>query len=150
MVFSWWRHKMPSRTSSCRWRISIRSVMPGMLRRNSLVRSGPSAIRLFAAKLGLVMPFWYGLCLLLLLTETFVMRHQAHALTLGVASAIWAMVITLTILFLVPINNRLARFENPVAAEKALREHRKWDTLHRLRVLALTTAMVMFLAAVSH
>src|SRR5579863_8528329 len=33
---------MPSRTSSCRWRISMRSVISGMLRRNSLVRIGRS------------------------------------------------------------------------------------------------------------
>jgi hypothetical protein len=46
-------------------------------------RAQMDAIRLFAAKLGLVMPFWYGLGLLLLLAETFVMRHQSHVLALG-------------------------------------------------------------------
>src|SRR6266702_8054493 len=69
------------------------------------------AIRLFAAKLGFVMPFWYGMGLLLLLTETFVSRHQSQVVMLAVASGIWAMVIVLTLLFLVPINNRLARSE---------------------------------------
>jgi uncharacterized membrane protein len=58
-------------------------------------------------------------------------------------------VILLTLLFLVPINNRLARFGNTSAREKVQRDLRKWDALHRLRVLALTTAMVIFLAAVS-
>jgi uncharacterized membrane protein len=113
-------------------------------------RAQMDAIRLFAAKLGSVMPFWYGLGLLLLLAETFVLRHQSHVLMLGLASGLWATVIILTVLFLVPINNRLARFDNTAATEKAQREHRKWDTLHRLRVLALTSAMVMFLAAVNH
>ena len=44
-VFAWRRTKIPSRTSSCRCRISIRSVIPGMLRLNSLVRIGPSVNR---------------------------------------------------------------------------------------------------------
>ena len=113
-------------------------------------RAQMDAIRLFAAKLGSVMPYWYGLGLLLLLAETFVLRHQSHVMMLGLASGLWAMVIILTVLFLVPINNHLARFDNTATTENAQREHRKWDTLHRLRVLALTTAMVMFLAAVNH
>ena len=103
------------------------------------------AIRLFAAKLGFVMPFWYGLGLLLLLVETFFLRHQPQVLLVAIASGIWALVIILSLLFLVPINNRLARFENPAAMEKAHSDHRKWDSLHRVRVLALTTAMVLFL-----
>jgi uncharacterized membrane protein len=106
------------------------------------------AIRLFAAKLGFAMPFWYGLGFLLLLTETFVSRHQSHVVMLAVASGIWAVVIILTLLFLVPINNRLARSETSAVTERALRDHRKWDTLHRWRVLALTSAMVMFLTSI--
>src|ERR1700722_5247655 len=34
-------NRIPSSTISCRWRISIRSVISGMLRLNSLVRIGP-------------------------------------------------------------------------------------------------------------
>ncbi|MGA8630974.1 MAG: hypothetical protein WB573_11530 [Terracidiphilus sp.] len=44
-VFAWRRTNIPSPTSSCRCRISIRSVIPGMLRLNSLVRIGPSVKR---------------------------------------------------------------------------------------------------------
>src|SRR5215470_2875482 len=33
--------RIPSSTISCRWRISIRSVISGMFRLNSLVRIGP-------------------------------------------------------------------------------------------------------------
>src|SRR5215472_17627245 len=64
------------------------------------------AIRLFAVKLGFVMPFWYALGLLLLLIDTFLHRHQSQVLLLALASSIWALVIILTLLFLVPINNR--------------------------------------------
>jgi uncharacterized membrane protein len=111
-------------------------------------RAQMNAIRMFAAKLGSVMPFWYGLGLLLLLAETFAMRREPNVLLLSIASGIWALVIVLSVLFLVPINNQLARFEPGSATQKAQRDHRKWDGLHRLRLLALTASMVLFLVAV--
>jgi len=40
-----WRSITPAATNSCRCRISIRSVISGMLRRSSAVRIGPSASR---------------------------------------------------------------------------------------------------------
>ena len=107
-----------------------------------------NAIRMFASKLGTVMPFWYALGLLLLLAETFAMRHDPEVVLLSVASGIWAAIIVLTLLFLVPINNQLARFEPGSATQKAQQDHRKWDRLHRLRVLALTASMVLFLVVV--
>jgi uncharacterized membrane protein len=107
------------------------------------------AIRLFAEKLGFVMPFWYAFGLVLLLAETFFRRHQPCVFLLGIACGIWVLVIVLTLLFLVPINNRLAHLESSSAFDKALSDHRKWDTLHRLRVLALTIAMVLSLIAIA-
>jgi uncharacterized membrane protein len=106
-----------------------------------------NAVRMFAATLGFVMPFWYGLGLVLLLAETFFLRHQARVLLVGFASGIWVIVIILSVLFLVPINNRLARFEDSEALEKTQNEHRRWDALHRVRVLALTTSIVLFLVS---
>jgi len=50
-------------------------------------------------------------------------------------------VIILTLLFLAPLNNRLARSENSAMIDKAQREHH----MHRVRVLALTTAMILLL-----
>jgi uncharacterized membrane protein len=108
------------------------------------------AVRLFAAKLGFVMPFWYALGLLLLLAETFFHWHQPHVLLLAIASGMWVLVIILTLLFLVPINNRLARIEDPLSFDSARSDHHKWDTLHRLRILALAIAMVMALIAIVH
>jgi uncharacterized membrane protein len=105
------------------------------------------ATRLFAAKLGFVMPLWYGVGLLLLLIETFAFRHQSQVLLLAVASGIWALVIILTLLFLVPINNRLARSQTSTMNDQTQREHRKWDAMHRVRVLALTTAMILLLVS---
>jgi Domain of unknown function (DUF1772) len=106
------------------------------------------AVRLFATKLGFVMPIWYGLGFLLLLTETFISRHDPHVAMLAAASGIWALVIVMSLLVLVPINNRLAGSETAVVTETAQRDQRKWDTLHRVRVAALTTAMVMLLTSI--
>lgn len=105
-------------------------------------------IRLFAARLGAAMPFWYVLGLLLLVVETVMLRHTAGAGLLAVASAIWALVIVLTLIFLVPINNRMAHMETTAFAGNAQREHHKWDRMHRLRVAVLSAAMVCFLVAI--
>ena len=106
------------------------------------------AIRLFAAKLGAAMPFWYGVSLLLLVAEA-VMRHGENGYLLLIAAcSIWTAVIVLTLVFLVPINNRLARVDPDAAVEPALKEHGQWDALHRWRVATLTAAMVCFLVAV--
>jgi uncharacterized membrane protein len=117
-----------------------------------LRRLGPReelrAIRLFAAKLGAAMPFWYVASLLLLVAETIVRHGETGFLLLIAAGAIWVAVIILTIFFLVPINNRLAQTDPDAAPEPALREHDRWDAMHRLRVAALTAAMICFLMAV--
>jgi uncharacterized membrane protein len=106
------------------------------------------AIRLFAAKLGAAMPVWYCISLLLLIAEAVSRHHESGYLLLIAASSIWAAVIVLTILFLVPINNRLARVDEDAAPESALKEHGRWDAMHRWRVASLTAAMVCFLIAV--
>jgi hypothetical protein len=107
-----------------------------------------AAIRLFAQRLGAAMPFWYVVSFLLLIVEA-VLRRQAPGEPLLIAAcAIWAAVIVHTLLFLVPINNRIARNEFAASPESFLREHKKWDMRHRLRVIALAVAMVCFLLAV--
>jgi uncharacterized membrane protein len=107
-----------------------------------------TAIRLFAAKLGFVMPFWYGLNLLLLVAEAVLLRHQPGFLLLDTAIAIWSVVIVLTLLFLVPIANRMARLAPDAPAAGALAEQQKWDSMHRVRVAALIAAMVLFLIGI--
>jgi uncharacterized membrane protein len=106
------------------------------------------AVQLFAGRLGTAMPFWYALNLLFLIAESVVLRHEPGASLLVAAVAIWAAVIILTLIFLVPINNRLARQQSHESPVQAHREHRRWDGLHRARVVVLGTAMVLFLVAV--
>jgi uncharacterized membrane protein len=106
------------------------------------------AVRLFAAKLGKVMPFWYSGNFLLLVIEAILLRGQPAIGMLATASAIWAAVIVLTLIFLVPINNRLARQDASLSLAQADRQHRQWDTMHRARVVALVAAFVLLLIGV--
>lgn len=106
------------------------------------------AIQLFARRLGTAMPFWYIGSLLLLIFAAFRHLHQSGFVLLGAATGIWAAIIVLTILFLVPINNRMARMDAGTFTETARREHRRWDTLHRVRVVTLVLAMVAYLAGI--
>jgi uncharacterized membrane protein len=111
-------------------------------------RARLAGIRLFAAKLGFAMPFWYVLGFLLLLAETFLFRHQPQFPYLATAAGLWAAVIVLTLIFLVPINNRLAQLAPDASARPALEEHSRWDAMHRIRIAVLIIAMTLFLIAI--
>jgi hypothetical protein len=104
------------------------------------------AVRLFARRLGKAMPFWYAGCLILLLVQIFLHMHRPGFPLLIAAAALWLAVILFSVFWLVPINNRLMEMPNLDAS--AQQAHKRWDGLHRLRVVALTVAMVLYLAAV--
>ncbi len=99
-------------------------------------------LSLLARSLGRVMPFWYGACLALLLVEMYLHRNGPGFVSLVVAVVTWSAAILFTIAALVPINNRIARL-TPLALPLGWRqEHKKWDRLHRWRILLLVVAMV--------
>jgi hypothetical protein len=108
----------------------------------------PQAIAFFAQRLGTAMPFWYGVSFLLLLAEATIHWRQAGFALLGAASGLWAAANVLTLLFLVPINNRMARLDRISFTAHARRDHRKWDAMHRVRVGVLFAAWICFLIAV--
>ena len=107
-----------------------------------------TAFRLFGRRLGRAMPVWYIASLLLLAWETITHRHEPHAGLLGVAIAFWGAAIALSLLSLVPINNRMVRTDVDGFTESTQRELRKWESLHRLRVSFLAAAMIFFLAGI--
>jgi len=111
-------------------------------------RAEAAATSLFAAKLGKAMPFWYAINLALLAAEAVMRRHESGSILLLVSCAVWTAVVLLTVLFLVPINNRIARMNSDSYSESARREHRLWDNLHRLRVAALAVSMICFLIGI--
>jgi uncharacterized membrane protein len=111
-------------------------------------RTRAQAIQMFAIRLGKAMPVWYVANFVLVLTLTWLQRHQPSQSLLITSSVIWAVVILLTILFLVPINNRMMRLDPNSFTETQQREHCRWTTGHHLRVLALCAAMLCLLVAI--
>jgi hypothetical protein len=107
-----------------------------------------TAISLGAKKLGRAMPFWYVSGLLFLLMESAVRRHLPQVHLVWAASFIWAVVIVLTLIFLVPINNRVASASPSEFTEKLRQEHSLWNVLHKCRVVVLVLSVVMFLLGV--
>jgi uncharacterized membrane protein len=105
-------------------------------------------LRHFARRLGKAMPFWYGANLVLLIAESILRRGQLDAVLLYCATALWALAILMTLLFLVPINNRMMRL-NGAMSDVDRRDHQKWDTLHRSRIIVLTVAALCSLIAMS-
>ena len=101
----------------------------------------PQAVMLshYAAVLGKVMPFWYGVDLLLLGTETWLYRHTQGFALLLIATFIWFLATLGSILFLVPLNNRV------VAASPGWQAaHRSWDRRHRVRIVGLAVSALLF------
>lgn len=107
-----------------------------------------AATRLFARRLGKAMPFWYILSLLLIVAEASVRRHEPGDIWLVSAAALFVLTIVFTLIFLVPINNRLAGTQDQIFPDVLKRQHKMWDTLHRGRVLILALAMVFVLVGV--
>ena len=100
------------------------------------------ALSVLAGSLGRAMPVWYGLCLALLALESFLHRRQAALVPLLTATLIWVGVIILTITVLVPINNRIASLNTAAPTPGWKEQHRKWDSLHRIRILLLLVALL--------
>ncbi len=93
----------------------------------------------YAEVLGKVMPFWYGASLLLLGTETWLYWHTPDFVFLLVATSIWFLATLGSILFLVPLNNRV------IAASPGWQAaHRSWDKRHRVRVVGLAVSALLF------
>lgn len=108
------------------------------------LESTPQAqgLSILARSLGRAMPAWYGLCLVLLALESFLHLHQAVLAPLLTATLIWAGIIIFTIGALVPINNRIALLNAATPTATWKQEHKKWDSLHRVRILLLVVALI--------
>jgi uncharacterized membrane protein len=126
--------------------LSVSAFVNPTLRR---LESGPQAqaLSVLARSLGRAMPAWYGLCLALLALESFLHFHQTTLAPLLIAAALWVSTIVLSINALVPINNRIASLNIAAPAPGWERDHRKWDALHRVRILLLILALVIVVNA---
>ena len=110
---------------------------------------GPQAqaLSILARSLGRAMPVWYILCLALLALESLLHLHHATLAPLLIATALWVGAVVLSISVLVPINNRIASLNTAAPAPGWERDHRKWDALHRVRILLLILALVIVVNA---
>jgi uncharacterized membrane protein len=126
--------------------LAVSAFMNPTLRR---LNPGPQAqaLSVLARSLGRAMPFWYGLCLALLALESFLRRHQTTLAALLTAAVIWVAAIILSISVLVPINNRIASLSTEASAPGWERDHRKWEVLHRIRILLLVVAVLVLTSA---
>jgi uncharacterized membrane protein len=105
-------------------------------------RPQATALSLLARRLGKLMPFWYLLCFLLLSIEAYLRRH-APSHRLGFAAVvIWLAVILYTVTTLVPINNRIAALTPASLPPTWRQDHKRWDKLHRWRILLLIVAII--------
>jgi anthrone oxygenase-like protein len=104
-----------------------------------------------AAILGRYMPFWYALTLLLAITGLAFRWHTAHQVNTGllVACALWLIAIVSSIIWLVPINNRIASGTTQ-SPSLWLADRKRWDLLHRWRVLLLSIAAACLVVGVLH
>jgi len=126
--------------------LSVSAFVNPALRR---LESGPQAQALsaLARSLGRAMPVWYSLCLALLALESYLHLHQTTLPPLLIAVALWAGAIVLSVSTLVPINNRIASLNTAAPAPGWERDHRKWDALHRVRILLLIAALLVVVNA---
>ena len=88
-----------------------------------------------ALVLGKVMPVWYPVCALLLGIQTWLCWHTAGSVALLVADVLWLLASVGGILFLVPLNSRIAAGDTDWQ-----RLHRTWDGKHRVRIAVLAIA----------
>jgi uncharacterized membrane protein len=102
-------------------------------------------VKELAATLGRIMPFWYAACLLLLIAEAWLNWPTPGRPYLLAAAILWTATILFTVLMLVPINNRIASL-GPDTPWRA--PHKRWDTLHRIRIALLLFAEVLFLLGI--
>lgn len=100
-------------------------------------------LAILARRLGGFMPGWYTLCLALLVLESVLRRHQLAFMPLLTATLIWVGVIALTLAALVPLNNRVADLDIAAPMPGWKQIHKRWDSLHRLRILLLTAAVFL-------
>jgi len=114
-------------------------VMP-TLRSLPEAGQGQPAAKL-AAVLGRWMPFVYGMSLILTGAVVFLGHRAAGAWPIRAVGSLGLQVLILimTLGWMLPINNRLARMRTPYGGW--LDEARRWDNLHRVRVVLLLVAV---------
>jgi uncharacterized membrane protein len=117
-------------------------IQPGLSRANHL--NFLPAIQVFAKLLGKVMPFWMGgtvLAHLILLGITW-RWPAAHSVWLLLASLLWIAVALFSVLWEVPINDRVKGWDVTKLPPDWEDQRRRWDRLHAIRVVLIVIAFL--------
>ena len=93
------------------------------------------------------MPFWYALCLILMGIEAVLRRGTPPFTPILIATILWAVTILCTILFLVPINNLIAKLRDTHPIEDWLPQHERWNRMHIVRIAVILLALLLILHA---
>lgn len=87
---------------------------------------------------GRVMPIWYSACATMLGFQTWLHWQGSGRGFLLAADATWVLISLVSVFFLVPLNNRVAR-----GAADWQRIHRSWDKVHRVRIAAVALVAIL-------
>jgi uncharacterized membrane protein len=126
--------------------LSVAAFMNPALRRLDAAPQG-KALGLLAISLGRVMPVWYSVSLLLMIASGYTHRHYESVTLIYAAAGILVLCVVASIALLVPINKRIAQLATGGDVPDWQRQHAKWDTLHRARLIALIVAFACLVAA---
>ena len=101
-----------------------------------------------AGVLGKVMPVWYPLASLLTLAVTLVAWHESRTLPVWLAAStlLWVLVNVYSLTSLVPVNTRIASWEESTVPADWKTSRNTWDRGHRWRTVMLTLAFVLLVA----
>jgi uncharacterized membrane protein len=99
---------------------------------------------------GKFMPYWYILVFMLTSAEASFRWHQSGSLPALITASVvlWTLAIVYSVTLPVPINSRIASWENITPPSDWKTYRRRWDLLHRWRVVLLTTAFAFLIVGV--
>lgn len=100
-----------------------------------------------ARVLGTAMPFWYILTFVLTLAEVVIRWHQSGnvPIWIGTSAVLWMLAVAVTLIALVPVNNRIKSWEGSTPPVDWKTYRRRWDGRHRWRVVLLTIAFAFLI-----
>lgn len=97
--------------------------------------------------LGRVMPFWYIGSVILTAALTVLTWGTATATSACVAAGLLAISVAMSIILLVPINNRSTTWTPEDHPADWREQQQRWDRLHYVRVAIIVTAFVLVAVA---
>jgi uncharacterized membrane protein len=96
-----------------------------------------------ARVLGKVMPFWYIGSLVLIAAWTVLAWGQPAAGPALISAILFAVSVVMSVLFLVPINSRSAKWDTEGAPDDWREQSTRWNRLHYIRVAVIVAGFAL-------